>query len=139
MLVCPHREARDSRLPLISVVMPVYNSERFVAEAIESILRQTFTDLELIIVDDGSEDGSLAIIREFAEARFLESASTTHHENRRRSGCSQHRHGACDRQLRITGMDSDDVSLPQRLEKQVAFLESHPDIGAVGISDRTCK
>ena len=117
--------------------MPVYNSERFVAEAIESILRQTLTDFELIIVDDGSTDGSLAIIQEFAE-RDSRIRFHKHHENRgeaaaRNTGMA-HVTGKY-----VTGMDSDDVSLPQRLEKQAAFLESHPDIGAVGISDRTCK
>ena len=56
-----------ARFPLVSVVMPVYNGERYLAEAIESILQPTFTDFEFVIVDDGSQDGSAAIIRAYAE------------------------------------------------------------------------
>src|ERR1700712_5711992 len=57
----------DSPAPLLSVVMTVYNSERYLAEAIESILNQTFRDFEFIIIDDGSSDGSLALLKTFAE------------------------------------------------------------------------
>ena len=117
--------------------MPVYNSDKFLAEAMESILQQTVSDFEFLIVDDGSTDRSLAIIQDYAvrdsRIRFFQ-----HPENRgeaaaRNTGIA-HSSGKY-----VTGMDSDDVSLPQRLEKQVDFLESHPDIGAVGISDRTCR
>ena len=123
-------------MPLVSVVMPVYNSESFVADAIESILRQTLSDFEFFIVDDGSADGSSAIIQEYAQRdrriRFFQ-----HPENRgeaaaRNTGMA-HVSGKY-----VTGMDSDDVSLPRRLEKQAAFLDARPDIGAVGISDRKC-
>ena len=117
--------------------MPVYNSEQFVAEAIESILRQTFTDFEFFIVDDGSTDGSLAIIQEFAERdpriRVFAFPENRGEATARNTGMA-HVTGKY-----VTGMDSDDFSLPQRLEKQVAFLDAHPDIGAVGISDQTCK
>ena len=123
-------------MPLVSVVMPVYNSEKFVEEAIESILHQTFTDFEFLIVDDGSTDGSAAIIQDYAErdARIRGFALP---ENKgvaiaRNTGIA-HASGKL-----ITGMDSDDVSLPQRLEKQVAYLEAHPEIGAVGVSHHVC-
>ena len=124
-------------MPLVSVVMPVYNSEKFVAEAIESILRQTFTDFEFLIVDDGSTDGSLAIIQDYAERdtriRYFSHAENRGEATARNTGMA---HATC---KCATGMDSDDVSLPERLEKQVELLESRPDIGAVGISDRTCR
>ena len=66
--------ARDdqpsSHGPYISVLMPVYNAERYVAEAVESILTQTFTDFEFLIVDDGSTDRSLSILKRYAKADF---------------------------------------------------------------------
>ena len=116
--------------------MPVYNGEKFIAEAIESILQQTFADFEFIIVDDGSTDGSAAIIQEYAE-RDPRISCLQFSENK---GVAVARNTGIARASGelVTGMDSDDVSLPQRLEKQVAFLEAQPDIGAVGVSHRTC-
>ncbi len=129
-------EARDKRLPLVSVVMPVYNSERFVAEAIASILQQTFSDFEFLIVDDGSTDGSLAIVQDYADrdARIR----VFQHPKNRGEAAARNTGMAHVTGKYVTGMDSDDVSPPQRLEKQAAFLDAHAEIGAVGISDRTC-
>ncbi|CAG1020067.1 partial heptose III glucuronosyltransferase, partial [Patescibacteria group bacterium] len=56
--------------PVISVILPVYNAEQYIAEAIDSILNQSFSDFELIIIDDGSTDGSLAIIRGYQDGRI---------------------------------------------------------------------
>ncbi len=115
---------------LVSVIMPVFNGEKYLAEAIESILSQTFTDFELIIVDDGSQDGSADIIRDYAQEdgriRLLQ-----HHENQGRADARNtgiaDSHGSL-----IAMMDCDDISLPERLEKQVAFLENNPEIGGLG-------
>ena len=121
-------------MPLVSVVMPVYNAEKFLAEAIESILAQTFSDFELIIVDDGSTDGSAGIIQAYAE-----------HDSRIRAVQLDMNEGVASARNRgtaetsgkyIAGMDSDDISLPERLQQQVEFLESHPAIGAVGVGTR---
>jgi len=116
--------------------MPVYNNEKFVAAAIKSILPQTFTDFELLIVDDGSTDGSLAIIEDYAQRdpriRFFQLPENKGVAIARNTGLA-HASGEL-----ITGMDSDDVSLPQRFEKQVAFLEAHPEIGGVGVSHHVC-
>ena len=116
--------------------MPVYNREEFVAEAIESILQQTMSDFELLIVDDASTDGSLAIIQDYAE-RDARIRLLKHLENR---GNGAARNTAI---IHATGkfvaqMDSDDVSLPQRLEKQAAYLEAHPRIGGVSVHYRVC-
>ena len=101
--------------------MPVYNTAKFLSEAIESILQQTYTDFEFLIVDDGSQDGSSAIIEAYARRdariRFLQ-----HPENRgeavaRNTGIAQ----AAGNYVAV--MDSDDVSLPQRLEETGGFPE----------------
>lgn len=118
--------------PAISVVMPVFNSERYLVEAIESILNQTFSDFEFLIFDDGSTDRSPEIIREYAErdGRITAVFSPTNrghvvhlNEGIRRA-----------RGQYIARMDSDDVALPNRLEVQERFLTDHPEIGVVGSS-----
>ena len=116
--------------PLVSVIMPVYNGERYLAEAIESILTQTLGDLELIVVDDCSTDGSAAIARDYASRD--ERLQFLRHDRNRGGGPARNSGIAVARGKFIAGMDCDDVSLPQRLEKQVAFLQSNPDIGVVG-------
>lgn len=116
--------------PLVSVVMPVYNGEKYVAEAIESILGQTFSDFEFIIVDDGSGDRSAAISRTY-EARDDRIRCVILEQNTGEAS-ARNRGLELARGEFLTGMDCDDVSLPERLEKQVAFLRANPEIGAVG-------
>ena len=116
--------------PRVSVIMPAYNVEKYVGEAIESILNQTFTDFEFIIINDGSTDNTASIIAEYAKKderiRFI-----NRDDNRgfiaTLNECLDNAVGEF-----IAKMDSDDISLPKRLEKQVAFLDSHADIGMVG-------
>ena len=102
--------------------MPVYNGEKYVAEAIESILAQTFTDFEFIIVDDGSQDRSPEIIREYVRrddrVRCL--------RQERNTGVSSARNRGIDDAGGefVALMDADDVSLPTRLEKRSAFCSS---------------
>ena len=117
-------------MPVVSVVMPVFNGEKYVAEAIESILTQTFTDFELIIVDDGSRDRSAEIIRNY-EARDERIRCVTLEQNTGEAGARNRGLEAASGEF-VTSMDSDDVSLPERLGKQVDFLQAHPAIGAVG-------
>ena len=105
--------------PLISVVMPVYNAERYVADAINSILAQTYPHFEFIIVDDGSTDGSTGIVREFAacDARirpiFAEHGGAYRSRN---TGIA-----AAQGEL-IAYMDADDVTLPDRFARQVEWM-----------------
>ena len=117
-------------MPAVSVVMPVYNGEKYVAEAIESILEQTFSDFELIIVDDGSQDRTAAIIRSYAarddRIRCVMLEQNTGEAGARNRGLEQATGEY------VTSSDSDDVSLPERLENQVDFLRANPAIGAVG-------
>ena len=117
-------------MPLVSVIMPVYNGEKYLAEAIDSILAQTFTDFEFLIVDDGSQDNSAEIIRSYEKRdrriRFIQL------ERNMGAAVARNRGIAAAGGEYITGMDCDDVSLPERLQKQVDFLKSHPEIGGIG-------
>ena len=114
----------------ISVVMPVYNRERYLKESIESILNQTFTDFEFIIVDDQSTDFSWQIIQEYAnkDSRIIAVKNTG------KKGCYPARN--CGNRLAkgkyIAVMDSDDIALPHRLQTQFDFMEQNPDIGICG-------
>ncbi|MFT4326657.1 MAG: glycosyltransferase family 2 protein [Candidatus Woesearchaeota archaeon] len=120
------------RKPKVSVLMPNYNGERFIAEAIESILRQTFTDFEFIIVDDCSTDESWKIIQRYARKDKRIRAF----RNKRNVGIVKTRNklfSLLSKNCTYCAIfDSDDVSLENRLEKQVAFLEKHIHVGAVG-------
>lgn len=114
--------------PSVSVVMPVYNASQYLAEAIESILVQTFSDFELIVVNDGSTDDSLRIINSFKDTRLkiLENKTNMGNYATRNKG---------DRAARgkyICVMDSDDVACPDRLEKQYSFMEHSPGVGMAG-------
>lgn len=109
--------------PLVSVIMPVYNSEKFVAEAINSILVQTFTNFEFIIIDDGSTDNSYAIIKSFADKRI----QVYHNEENCGLVYCLNKGVSIARGKYIARMDADDISMPRRLEKQVAYLEAHPE------------
>ena len=118
--------------PVVSVVMPVYNRERYVGAAIQSILDQTFTDFEFIIVDDGSSDGSVDVIQNFDDPRIR---LIILGENRG-IGVARNTGNNAARGEYIAVMDSDDIALPQRLEKQVAYMRAHPDVGVCGASIR---
>lgn len=111
--------------------MPVYNGEKFLAEAIESILNQTFRDFEFVVVDDGSQDGSAAIIRSYAardsRIRFIQLEKNQGEAGARNAGIA-----AAGGQF-VAMMDCDDVSLPERLQAQVNFLDANREIGAIGV------
>lgn len=116
--------------PLVSVIMPIYNSEGFLDEAILSILNQTFTDFELIAIDDSSTDSSLSIIK-----KYMENDSRINLiENNINIGFVKNLNRAINiaKGKYIARMDSDDISDPTRFIKQVEFLNSHPSIGIVG-------
>lgn len=114
--------------PRISVLMPVYNGGAYLRPAIDSILAQTFTDFEFLIIDDGSTDDSLAIARSYADPRIrLE-------PNGRNLGliATLNRGLGLVRGEYIARMDCDDISFPGRLARQVAMLDRHPEIGLCG-------
>jgi len=115
--------------PYISVVMPVYNGQRFLREAVESIQNQTFSDFELLILNNASTDNSRQILYEYEKLdnriRILEQPIRDLTPSLQRGFLE-----ACGRY--IARMDSDDIALPDRLEKQVSFLDNHPEIAVLG-------
>ena len=118
-----------SAAPKISVIIPSYNGERFIAEAAGSILDQTLRDLELIVIDDGSTDGTRAVLRDMAardaRLRLIE-------KDNEGLVPTLNRGIAEARATYIARLDHDDVSYPLRLEHQAAFLDNHPDFLGVG-------
>ncbi len=115
--------------PLVSVAMVVCNVDRFLAESIESVLRQTFTEFEFIIVDFGSTDKSKSIISCCAAKDSRVKLHEIPH-----CGLAEARNVACSlaQGEYIAVMDADDVALPNRLSAEVDFMEKHPDVGLVG-------
>ena len=113
----------------VSVVIPVHNGEKYLAQAIESVLGQTFRDFELLIVDDGSTDGTAAIIRRFAEGDRRVRILTQENRGVAAAG-NRGLHEA--RAEWVARLDADDVFLPEKLERQVAFLRRNPDAQIVG-------
>jgi glycosyltransferase involved in cell wall biosynthesis len=115
-------------LPLVSVLLPVFNSEKYVSEAINSILNQTYQNFEIIVIDDGSTDGTALRIQEFDDKRIRyfknqENLGITKTLNRYIDQCKG---------KYIARMDADDISLPKRLESQVKYLESNPEYVLIG-------
>ena len=115
-------------MPKISVIMPAYNAERYIREAIDSILRQTWSDFELIIIDDGSTDSTAAIIAGYTDnrIRFCPNAQNMGVAATLNRGLEL----ACG--AYIARMDADDISLPERFAKQAAYLDAHPDVTVCG-------
>jgi glycosyltransferase involved in cell wall biosynthesis len=123
--------------PLVSVILPFANAERFLSETIESVLAQTYSGWELILVDDGASDRSSRIAQEYAagsngKIRYLE------HESHRNRGVTASRNlGARNSSgAFLAFLDSDDVWLPSKLDHQLALMAAYPDAGLVhGPSD----
>ena len=117
------------KIPKISVIMPAYNAEKYISEAIESILNQTFTDFEFIIINDGSKDDTAKIVKDYAEKdkriKFI--------DNKENQGIvvvlNQGLSLACGEY--IARMDSDDISHQDRFEKQVAYMDTHSECGVL--------
>lgn len=113
---------------LVSVIMPVYNGALYLKEAIDSILSQTHTNLELIIINDGSTDNSEEIIRSYEDNRIR------YIINEKNSGICVTLNKGLDiaEGKYIARMDCDDISVPERLQKQIEYMELNPSIGILG-------
>ena len=115
-------------VPLVTVLMAVYNGEKYLVEAIESILSQSLQDFEFLIIDDASTDTSRKLIKGFHDKRI----NVVSNSENLRLAASLNRGMHLARGEYIARMDADDISLPQRLEKQVAYMEDHREIGVSG-------
>jgi glycosyltransferase involved in cell wall biosynthesis len=121
-----------SRRARVSVVMPFFNLESFLAESIESVLAQTCQDWQLLLIDDGSTDASGSIAKSYAE-QYPDRIQYLAHENGVNRGASASRnlglrHATGDY---VALLDGDDIWLPRKLEEQVALLDSMPEAGAL--------
>jgi hypothetical protein len=115
--------------PAISVVMSVFNGEAFLTESIDSILQQTFTDFEFVIIDDGSNDSTLEILSDFAKR---DSRVRVFPQKNKGRAESLNRGIDLVRSPLIARMDADDISLSNRLKEQFEFMNRHPEVGLLG-------
>lgn len=115
----------SSMTPMISVLLPVYNGEKYLREAIDSILNQTYRDFEFLIINDGSTDKSVEIIQKYNDSRI----KLIH--NKENMGLIYTLNKGLDlaNGQYIARMDADDISLPNRLKLQVDFMENHSNVG----------
>jgi len=113
----------------VTVLMSVYNGEKYLAEAVESILNQTFRDLEFLIINDGSTDATADILERY---RRSDNRITVYNQENQGLIASLNRGFQLAKGEYVARMDADDVSLTERLAREVKFMDTHPDIGVVG-------
>lgn len=122
-------------LPLLSVILPVYNGEKHIPASLDSVLAQTFTGFELIIIDDGSTDATAQIAADYAKKdqriRIISNGSNLGIAESLSRGLS------AARGMYIARMDADDISLPERLEMQIKFMQKHPNVAVCGCQMRS--
>ena len=114
--------------PLVTIFMPVYNSEKYIREALDSLVSQTYKNLEILIVDDGSTDSSLSIIKSYKDDRIRLI------KNPENKGIPFNRTLAL-REAKgkyLANLDADDIAYSRRIEKQVQYMEEHESIDAIG-------
>jgi len=116
--------------PRVSVILPAYNAAAYVGEAIDSILAQTFGDFELLVIDDGSSDDTLAIVSGFQDPRL----KVLRNERNLGLVAALNRGIAESQSEFIARMDADDISLPDRLARQIEFLACQPRLGVISCS-----
>lgn len=115
-------------MPLISILLPVYNGELFLSETITSILNQTFTEFEFIIINDGSTDKTEEIILSYSDSRIV---YVKNEQNVQLIATLNKGLRLCNGKY-IARIDADDIALPNRLEEQLCFMEKNPEIGVCG-------
>jgi len=113
------------RMVKVSVIIPVFNGEKYIREAIDSVLNQTFKDFEVIVIDDGSKDNTLSIIKEYKSKIRWKSQ-----ENRGQASATNEGIKMAEGEY-IAYLDADDVCMPERLEVEAEYLDDHLDVGLV--------
>jgi glycosyltransferase involved in cell wall biosynthesis len=115
---------RENDAPLVSVIMPAYNSAEHIGEALDSVLAQDWHPLEVVVVDDGSTDDTAAIVRRYPDVVYVRQDN---------KGPSAARNAAVERSSGefVANFDSDDLLPPTRVSDQVRYLIAHPEVGAV--------
>jgi len=116
-------------MPKLSVIMAVYNAERYIKESLESVFSQTYDDFELILISDGSTDNSLELLKPYAKRSNVTLLQNKYNEG---YGYSRNRGFIAAQGEYIAIHDADDVSLPHRFQKEVEFLDQRKDITVVG-------
>lgn len=116
--------------PLVSVLMPAFNAEKYISESIDSILEQSYSNFELIILDDGSTDSTYNIAKKYQRRN----AKIRVYRNARNLDIAESRNLLIKKSTAdyIAWQDADDISLPRRLELQIKYLLKHPQVGIVG-------
>lgn len=119
--------------PRVTVLIPVHNAENFIKDTIQSILNQTFNNLEILIIDDFSTDNSIKIIRQIKDRRIRII------QNKKNLGISDSLNKGLDSALGdfIARMDADDIAMPQRIERQLKYFDAHPEIDILGTGFKT--
>lgn len=112
---------------MVSVIIPLYNAEKYIAETIESVLQQTYQNFEVIVIDDCGTDHSVEIVKRYKDERI----KIFHNERNMGIAYSRNRGLKESSGEYIALLDNDDVAINTRLEKQVAFLQEHPEIDVV--------
>jgi glycosyltransferase involved in cell wall biosynthesis len=122
--------ASNATHPQVTVLMSVYNGEMYLHEALDSILAQTYNDFELLVIDDGSLDGTAAILEDYR----TRDSRVRIESNETNTGLTKSLNRGINlaRGKYIARMDADDVALPERLARQVAFMEANEQVGVCG-------
>lgn len=119
-----------TKQPLVSVIIPCYNAALYIRDALLSITQQTYTHLEIIVIDDGSTDDSPMVVEALAAGD--KRIKLFRNERNQRLVKTLNRGISLSKGKYIARMDADDIAMKHRIEKQVAFMESHPEIGIAG-------
>ena len=123
------KEGKPENRPIVTVLMAVYNGETYLASAIDSVCEQTFTDWELVVIDDGSTDQTPAILA--AHAKSEDRLKIIHQKNQGQTAALNNGL-AISKGDYVARLDADDTMHSERLEKQVLFMNNHPEVALLG-------